>query len=390
MVGFNAAQNGVTRASDAVIGNSVQSLAATTIAQNSRLGTTDIAGINAAIDKLAATDPAAANALRSEIAGSLSTVEQGQLAANYGGLNQGGNLLAANPGGAAKGLTAAQKSLALDIFQLGLDIAGIFDPTPISDGFSAGISLGRGDWFGAATSAVGAIFPYVGDAAKLGKLGKWAKTISDAVDMAASNPAFRKAVEPSLRKVMEAIDAVGINRLPNEVRSQFTKIRNKIDGLINPKYIPSQTKPTGAIGGKPLGEATQNTANANTLNKRGIMRENQSAQILADRGYKVQQNPKLSGDQMENLGLRREANPDFVIEGKVFDNLAPISESVGGVRSGINSKVSSGQTRRLVVNLGDTPVTAGELRRSLKESPIPNLQEVIAIDKNGGIHRAFP
>ena len=99
MVGFNAAQSGAAQASDAVIGNSVQSLAATTIAQNSRLGTTDIAGVNAAIDKLAATDPAAANALRNEISGSLSTVEQGQLAANYGSLNQGGNLLAANPGG---------------------------------------------------------------------------------------------------------------------------------------------------------------------------------------------------------------------------------------------------------------------------------------------------
>jgi hypothetical protein len=389
MVGFNTVQNGAARASDAVIGNNVQSLAASTIAQNSRLGTTDIAGINAAIDKLAATDPAMANALRAEIAGSLSTVEQGQLAANYGALNQGGNLLAANPGGAARGLTAAQKSLALDVTQLGLDIVGIFEPTPFADGANTLISLGRGDWFGAFTSAVG-IIPYVGDAAKLGKLGKWAETVAKAVDMAATNPAFRKAIEPALRKIVGAIDSVGLDRLPNDVKSQFTKIRNKIDGLINPKYIPSQTKPSGAIGGKPLGEATQNTANANALNKRGIMRENQSAQILADRGYKVQQNPKLSPDQMENLGLRREANPDFVIEGKVFDNLAPISENVGGVRSGINSKVSSGQTRRLVVNLGDTPVTAGDLRRSLKENPIPNLQEVIAIDKNGGIHRTFP
>ncbi len=231
MVGFNAAQSGAARASDAVIGNSVQSLAATTIAQNSRLGTTDIAGVNAAIDKLAATDPAAANALRNEISGSLSTVEQGQLAANYGSLNQGGDLLAANPGGAARGLTAAQKTLALDVTQLGLDIIGIFEPTPFADGANTLISLGRGDWFGAITSAVG-IIPYVGDAAKLGKLGKWAETVTKAVDMAASNPAFRKAIEPTLRKIADAIDSVGLNRLPESVRGPLSAMKSKIDNLL--------------------------------------------------------------------------------------------------------------------------------------------------------------
>jgi hypothetical protein len=389
MVGFNTVQNGAARASDAVIGNNVQSLAASTIAQNSRLGTTDIAGINAAIDKLAATDPAMANALRAEIAGSLSTVEQGQLAANYGTLNQGGNLLAANPGGAARGLTAAQKSLALDVTQLGLDIVGIFEPTPISDGVNTVISLGRGDWFGAFTSAV-SIIPYVGDAAKLGKLGKWAETVAKAVDMAASNPAFRKAVEPSLRKIMEAIDSVGVNKLPNEVRSQFTKIRNKIDGLINPKYIPSQTKPTGKVGGDPIGPPTPNKANADSLSKRGIMRENQSAQILADRGYKVEQNPRLSGEQMQKLGLKPSKDPDFLIEGKVFDNLAPLGDTPAKVAASIKGKVDAGQTRRIVLNLGDTPVTPGDIQRYLKANPVPNLQEIIAIDKNGGIHRSFP
>ena len=43
------------------------------------------------------------------------------------------------------------------------DIAGIFDPTPISDGVSAGISLSDGDWAGAGLS-VASMFPYVGDA----------------------------------------------------------------------------------------------------------------------------------------------------------------------------------------------------------------------------------
>ena len=319
----------------------------------------------------------------------LSPVEQGQAMANYGGLSQSGNLIASNPGGAARALNKAENALILDVTQMGLDIVGIFDPTPISDGVNTVISLGRGDWFGAITSAI-SIVPYVGDAAKLGKLGKWAKTVSEAVDLAAKNPAFRRAIEPTLRKIMGAIDSVGVDRLPNQVKSQFANMRRKIDNLINPKYIPSQTKPSGKLGSKPLGEPTPNKANADSLGKRGIMRENQSAQILADKGYKVQQNPKLSGDQMQNLGLKPGKDLDFLIEGKVFDNLAPLGDSPAKVAASIKGKVDALQTRRIVLNLGDTPVTPGEIQRYLKANPIANLQEIIAIDKNGGIHRSFP
>lgn len=55
--------------------------------------------------------------------------------------------------------------------QLGLDIAGIFDPSPVSDGLGALLALGRGDWLSLGTSVAGFI-PYLGDT---GKLGKWAK-----------------------------------------------------------------------------------------------------------------------------------------------------------------------------------------------------------------------
>ena len=65
--------------------------------------------------------------------------------------------------------------LALDVTQMALDIVGLVDPTPISDGANGLISLARGDWLGAGISAVSMI-PYVGDAAKLGKLGRYAET----------------------------------------------------------------------------------------------------------------------------------------------------------------------------------------------------------------------
>ena len=87
--------------------------------------------------------------------------------------------------------------LALDITQMGLDIVGIFDPTPISDGASGLISLARGDFLGAGISALSMV-PYVGDAAKVGKLGDFAQTLAKAVDAAKSSPEVAKAIAPAM------------------------------------------------------------------------------------------------------------------------------------------------------------------------------------------------
>ena len=99
--------------------------------------------------------------------------------------------------------------LALDLAQIGLDIAGIFDPTPISDGANTLISLGRGDWLGAGLSAVSMI-PYVGDAAKLGKLGKYAQTVAKAIG--------------------DAIAKLPLDKLPESARKQLTTL-NELTGI---------------------------------------------------------------------------------------------------------------------------------------------------------------
>ena len=56
--------------------------------------------------------------------------------------------------------------------QAGLDIAGTFDPTPISDIAAAGYAASRGDWAGAGLSLLGVV-PYLGDA--IGKSTKAAR-----------------------------------------------------------------------------------------------------------------------------------------------------------------------------------------------------------------------
>lgn len=133
---------------------------------------------------------------------------------------------AADDAGAASKVDPAD--LALDITQMGLDIAGIFDPTPISDGASGLISLFRGDFVGAGISAI-SIVPYVGDAAKLGKLGRYAQTLAKAVEAAKASPEVAKAIGPAMEKLRGAIGAVPLDKLPDGLRNAVEPLKTKLD-----------------------------------------------------------------------------------------------------------------------------------------------------------------
>lgn len=120
--------------------------------------------------------------------------------------------------------------LALDLGQMALDIAGIFDPTPVSDGANALISLGRGDFLGAGLSAV-SIVPGVGDLAKLGKLGKYVETLGKIVDKVADNPALKNGLEAAVGKIAKALDSIPqgvLDKLPGSARDNIGKLRDAI------------------------------------------------------------------------------------------------------------------------------------------------------------------
>lgn len=136
-------------------------------------------------------------------------------------------------------------TLVADLAQLTLDITGIIEPTPISDGTNAVISVVRsvgslfgGDLGGAGghlgngvLSAVG-IIPYLGDAAKLGKIGKWAQTVSDAVGAVASNPALRSTFEPALREIKDLVAKIpqgAIDALPASARESLERMKGQLD-----------------------------------------------------------------------------------------------------------------------------------------------------------------
>lgn len=149
--------------------------------------------------------------------------------------------IAARETAAANADSKAATELAKDLGQLALDVVGIFDPTPTADLVNAGISAWRGDGWGAFLSVISAV-PYIGDAAKLGKLGNWAKTIANAVELAAKNPAMRAMLEPALRKVSDLIGALpkaAFNALPDSAKTALLEMKGKIDDLLRKSGPPN-------------------------------------------------------------------------------------------------------------------------------------------------------
>jgi hypothetical protein len=138
------------------------------------------------------------------------------------------------PNEAAKA-QATDAELILDITQMSLDIVGIFDQTGVSDAANGVISLGRGDWTGAALSGL-ALVPVIGALAVAGKLGRWGDTIVRVVNRAATDPAFRAAVEPALRRIQSGLDMAGdqIAKLSDSAKATVATIRAKLDELLGP------------------------------------------------------------------------------------------------------------------------------------------------------------
>jgi len=107
---------------------------------------------------------------------------------------------------------------------------------------------------------------------------------------------------------------------------------------------------------------------------RSLTRENESAATLANNGYNVQQNPPT---------LSNGKNPDYIINGQVFDNYAPSTGNVRNVADRIGEKVADGQANNVVVNLTDSSITPSALKNQLMNHPISGLKQVIIIDKTG-------
>jgi hypothetical protein len=110
-------------------------------------------------------------------------------------------------------------SVALDLAQLCFDVAGIADPTPVSDGTSLLISLSRGRWFDAAISGASMI-PYVGDLAKAGKIPRYLKTLENAIALARQSPEAARLLTPVVSRLSRLLEL-----LPETAPAQIGQLR---------------------------------------------------------------------------------------------------------------------------------------------------------------------
>jgi hypothetical protein len=331
-----------------------QSLAAGIIANNSQGGRRDIAAIKADLAAINAQNPASAGALSQAIDAQLTPVERGQLASSTS--------LAQAPGGPSVG------TLALDITQIGLDIVGIFEPTPFADGANTLISLGRGDWLGAGLSVLGVV-PYIGDLAKLGKLGKWAKTIANGVELAAKNPAAAKILEPALRKVHDALKAIpegALKKLPDDAREAIQGMKKQLDeffGAANKKLsdIPvSQLDRSTLLTKLDTLDVSTKPNTATFYSGRG---SRQAAEAHAAANGRITLETTAGGRQLDDMrlfdGTVKDVNGDAAMEiwGKVSTNYA--EQASGRVMAFVNGPKPGGVflTQELPALLNNAKVT---------------------------------
>lgn len=154
-----------------------------------------------------------------------------------------------------KRLQTLNKELALDMTQAAVDVAGLVDPTPISDGISAAISVSRGDWLGAGLSLVSMI-PGLGDAiakpikgsklaAKIAKLEAEIRVVTAQLAKLTGRPLA--AVETAARGSRQAVAQEVLKRLPKN----WPKIRGVLGKKFDKRLLP-QGYYVRTVGGKPV------------------------------------------------------------------------------------------------------------------------------------------
>jgi len=150
-------------------------------------------------------------------------------------------------------LEQSKRELAFDIGQLILDITGIFDPSPISDGTSFLISLARGNWFDAVISAAG-IVPYIGDLAKTAKLPRYLKSVRKSIRIARLDSKWAHALRAlfeRLKKVLDKGYRLSADLLPATAKRQLKELMDEIDDFLKPRGSATGNLPEGGLKTKP-------------------------------------------------------------------------------------------------------------------------------------------
>ena len=119
---------------------------------------------------------------------------------------------------------------------------------------------------------------------------------------------------------------------------------------------------------------------------RPIERQNEAAQLFADKGFDVEMLPDSPNGN--GYGLLDDSCPDYLINGQAFDCYSPDKNtSVRNIWSTVKGKTET-QARRIVINFDDSNKTLTELIKQFHTWDISTLDELFVV-KDGEIIRVI-
>nr|WP_255658756.1 hypothetical protein [Actinoplanes sp. L3-i22] len=129
--------------------------------------------------------------------------------------------------------------------------------------------------------------------------------------------------------------------------------------------------------------------------RRSTNRENEVAALLATSGYQIKQNPDdaevARARQEHNDNGKPEKEPDYLLEGRVFDCYSPNpGTNPRNVWSEVRDKGEDGQTQRVVVDLKEWRGDMSALWQQFHDWTLPKVKEVKVITPDGQIAQIVP
>jgi type VI secretion system secreted protein VgrG len=184
------------------------------------------------------------------------------------------------------------------------------------------------------------------------------------IELLSEQAATNAALETELRA------ALGVDLKPYTGLAPESRIRGDLapySTLLKPKQ--------GSLKGRP----EQPHLNANADMVRSLLRQNESAEILASRGLDV---AHLSND------AKKGGKPDLNIGGRPVDGYFPKSKNLNTILDNMAHKVEH-QAPDIVLNLSDSPISPHDMLKFLQGKTINGLQNLYLIKDDEVVLKRF-
>ena len=210
-------------------------------------------------------------------------------------------------------IAGIDKELAWEAAKAGVDVAGLVDPTPISDAIGAGMALSEGDFLGAGLSVVSMV-PYLGDA--LGKSVKGARA-------AAKLARLTEKLAELRNKLKKLADLVA--KAKHKVKEA---LRRKRGGGGAPPPPPKKPDNPGDGGNVPSGPNNPYTK----LTREQLEKTRRSFEKLVKEHEQKLADYKSNPFKHDNLGKLKDAPPEIqrkIIAGRIVELESQIAKQRG-------------------------------------------------------------